>query len=360
MTSTRFTRRDARVPAAAQTGLRRIEVIDVPMPAPGPGEVLVELTAVGICGSDLHYFRMGRIGSHGLQFPQILGHEPAGIVAGVGRGVRGFKEGQAVAVEPGISCGRCRPCRQGRANLCYAVRFLGSPGVTGAFQRFLTMPVSSVVRLPRQIDPALASAAEPLGVAIHAMHLVRLRRGESVAVIGGGPIGLSVVALARSRGAKVVVLSDPRSARRAAAEQLGAAGTVAPEMLVAAAREVTGGLGVAAVFECSGAPEALDLAVAACERGGRVAMLGIAEVDCVTVDPHEWRNRELEVVQVRRSNHVLPRVLAHLTKNDLGLHRAGFFTSTVGLAGVQRAFEELDRPASRDIKIVVDPRKVSP
>ena len=128
-------------------------------------------------------------------------------------------------------------------------------------------------------------------------------------------------------------------------------------MFVEVAREATKGLGVAVVFECSGAPDALDLAVAACERGARVAMLGITEVDCVTIDPHEWRHRELEVVQVRRSNHVLPRVLAHLTKSDLGLHRAGFFSSTVGLAGVQQAFEELDDPASPGVKIVVDPRK---
>ena len=107
-------KRGTRVPAALQTGLRRIEVGDVPMPWPKAGEVLVELTAVGICGSDLHYFRHGRIGQQILAFPQILGHEPAGVVAALGKGVRGLKEGRTVAVEPGISCGRCRPCRQGR------------------------------------------------------------------------------------------------------------------------------------------------------------------------------------------------------------------------------------------------------
>jgi L-iditol 2-dehydrogenase len=358
MASTKSKRRAPRVAVAAQTGLRRIEVIDAEMPQPGPGEVLIELTAVGICGSDLHWFRMGRIGSLAIQYPQILGHEPAGIVAGVGKGVRGFKEGQGVVVEPGISCGTCRPCRQGRANLCYRVRFLGSPGFTGAFQQYLVMPASCVAHLPPKVDPPLASAAEPLGVALHAMNLVRLRRGESVAVIGGGPIGLSVVALARARRAKVVVLSDPRAIRRGVAERLGAASCVEPSAFIETAREATGGLGVSVVFECSGAPDAIDQAVRACERGGRVGVLGITEVDHVTLDPHEWRGRELEIVEVRRSNHTMPRVLRYLTRGDLGLHPAGFFSSTVGLSGTQEAFERLDDGASGEVKIVVDPRRL--
>jgi L-iditol 2-dehydrogenase len=349
-------KRGTRVPAALQTGLRRIEVGDVPMPWPKAGEVLVELTAVGICGSDLHYFRHGRIGAQVLKFPQILGHEPAGVVAAVGKGVRGLKEGQTVAVEPGISCGRCRPCRQGRANLCYHVRFLGGPGMAGAFQRFLAMPVECIKAAPKGVDSALASAAEPLGIAVHAMHLIKLKRGEAVAVIGGGPIGLSVVAMARAAGAKVVALAERREARRKAALQLGAARAVDPGSLAQAAHDATNGLGATVVFECSGAPEAIDLAVAASERGGRIALVGITETDDVKLDPHQWRDREMDIVQVRRSNHTLPHVLAHLRKTDFGLRRAGFFSETVGLEGVQRAFEQLDDSASPAIKIIVDPR----
>jgi L-iditol 2-dehydrogenase len=349
-------KRGTRVPAALQTDLRRIEVGDVPMPWPKAGEVLVELSAVGICGSDLHYFRHGRIGAQVLKFPQILGHEPAGVVAAIGKGVRGFKEGQTVAVEPGISCGRCRPCKQGRANLCYHVRFLGGPGMAGAFQRYLAMPVACIKSAPKGVDAALASAAEPLGIAVHAMHLTKLRRGEAVAVIGGGPIGLSVVAMARAAGAKVVALSERREARRKAALELGAARVVDPESFVQETHHATNGLGATVVFECSGAPEAVDAAVAASERGGRIALVGITETDDVKLDPHEWREREMDIVQVRRSNHTLPHVLAHLRKTDFGLRRAGFFSETVGLEGVQRAFEQLDDNASPAIKIIVDPR----
>jgi L-iditol 2-dehydrogenase len=343
-------------PAALQTGLRRIDVADVPMPSPKAGEVLIELSAVGVCGSDLHYFRIGRIGDQELTFPQILGHEPAGTIVGLGKGVRGLKEGQSVAIEPGISCGKCRACRQHRENLCYNVRFLGGPGFTGAFQRYLAMPASCAKPLPKGVDPALASAAEPLGIALHAMNLVRLKKNDAVAVIGGGPIGLSVAAMVRAAGGKVVALSDPRAVRRTAGKKLGVARAVEPGAFVDTVREATGGLGASVVFECSGAPEAFDAGVAAAERGARIALVGITETNDLTVDPHAWRRRELEIVQVRRSNHALDGVLPHLKRGDLGLRRAGFFSGTIGLGGLQAAFEELEDSASPAVKIVVDPR----
>ncbi|MBI3828665.1 MAG: alcohol dehydrogenase catalytic domain-containing protein [Planctomycetes bacterium] len=351
-------RRGPRSPAAFQTGLRRIEVADAPVPSPKAGEVLVELTAIGICGSDLHYFRIGRIGSQVVTFPFILGHEPAGVVAGVGKGVQGFKEGQRVAIEPGIACGACPACREGRENLCYKIRFLGSPGFAGAFQRYLAMPAACVEHLPAGVDAALGSATEPLGVALHALKLVRLRAGERIGVIGGGPIGLSVAALARAQGAKVAVLSDPRALRRGIAKKLGAARTVEPAGFVETARKTTEGLGADVVFECSGSSEAYDQAVAACRRGGRIGVLGITEVDYLSLNPHDWRRGELEIVQCRRSNHTLPEVLAQLAQDDLGLHRAGFFSNTIGLGGIQEAFERLEDRASSEVKVIVDPRRV--
>lgn len=326
------------------------------MPWPKAGEVLVELTAVGICGSDLHYFRHGRIGPQALVYPQILGHEPAGVVAALGAGVRGLKEGRRVAIEPGIACGRCRPCTAGRPNLCYRIRFLGGPGVPGAFQRYLTMPVASVVPVPDRVDDALASATEPLGVALHAIRLVDLRKGEPVGIIGGGPIGLSVLALVRTSGAKVVAISDPRPVRRDVARRLGALRAVAPDAFVDEVRGATGGRGADVVFECSGAADAVDLAIAASDRGARVALVGINEVDALGLDPHAWRVRELQLIQVRRSRHTLDPVLTRLARTDLGLSRAGFFSGTVGLGGIQAAFEALDDPATSAVKIVVDPR----
>lgn len=328
----------------------------MPMPSPQAGEVLIALTAVGICGSDLHYFRHGRIGPHRLTFPQILGHEPAGIVVGLGRRMRGLTEGQRVAIEPGIACGRCRQCRAARPNLCVRMRFLGSADVPGAFQRYLVMPADALVVLPSGVDDALASAAEPLGVAQHALHLVGLRRAETVAVIGAGPVGLSVLALARAAGARVVAVSDPRKVRRATARRLGARQAVEPGAFVDAVRGATGGRGADVVVECSGAAAAVDAAIAAADRGARVALVGINDVDVLGIDPHAWRVRELQLVQVRRSRHTLAPVVDRLARSDLGLRRAGFFSGSVGLSGLQAAFEQIDDDASSAVKVVVDPR----
>jgi len=349
------------VPAAFLTGLRKIEVDDVPVPEPRAGEALIELSAVGICGSDLHYWRIGRIGPQLVEFPAILGHEPAGRVVALGKGVTRLAEGDLVAVEPGISCGSCAPCLAGRANLCRRVLFLGSPGFTGAFQRFIAMPEQCVERLPAGVDAVLGCVAEPLGIALHAADLVRLRAGQHVAIIGGGPIGLSCAAIALALGAQVVALSDPRPARRKAAEQLGVgrASEASRESFVAAVLAETGGAGADVVLECAGAPEGLDAAVAACRPGARIGCVGIAEVDTHPIDPHAWRRKEIEVQQVRRANCTLPRVLRLLEgQRDLGLRRAGFFSGAVGLGEIQEAFERLEDRAAREIKVLVDPRKV--
>ena len=347
------------MPAALLTGLRRFEVDDVPLPEPKRGEALVELEAVGICGSDLHYWRMGRIGSQAVRFPAVLGHEPAGTVVALGPGVRRIAEGQRVAVEPGVTCGRCRECALGWSNLCSRVRFLGAPGCGGAFQRYLAMPETCLEPLPERVDAVLGSAAEPLGVALHALDLVRLRAGERVAVVGGGPVGLCVVALAQRLGARVVALCEPRLTRRKVARSLGAERTVEAEAeaFLKAARTGTRGAGPEVVVECAGSADGLAVAIAAAARGGRVAVVGIPEVDAQQVDPHLWRRKELDIVQVRRSNQTLRRILRLLKGPGLGLQAAGFFSPPVGLDGLQETFERLEDAAATEVKVIVDPRR---
>jgi L-iditol 2-dehydrogenase len=219
------------------------------------------------------------------------------------------------------------------------------------------MPAACVKRVPAGVDAALASAAEPLGVARHAINLVGLGRRDAVGIMGCGPIGLSVLALSRALGAKVVAMSDPRPARRAVAARLGARTVVTPQEFVEATRAATGSSGVSALFECSGADDVLDVAIAATEPGGRVALVGIPEADILAVEPHAWRTREVTLVQVRRSRDTLARVLTDLSHGRLGLARAGFFSQTVGLGGLQTAFEQLDDDASPAVKVIVDPRR---
>lgn len=346
------------MPAAVLAGLHRIELTEVPIPEPGPGEVLLEVEAVGICGSDLHYWRCGRIADQIVKFPMRLGHEPAGRVVALGAGVKGLKKGQGVAIEPGIPCGVCRECQMGRANLCPNVRFLGTPPIDGAFQRYMVMPASTLAPRPANVDALMGALAEPLGVAVHSFDLVNLRPGERIAVIGTGTIGLCVIALARQIGARIVAASEPRPFRRKAAAKLGVEKTTSadPEALIQATRKATEGHGADVVFECSGAPEALNTSLAAAARGGRVAMIGIPEVDTVTIDPHIWRKRELSVVNIRRSNRTLERCLRIMEQTDLGLKDCGLLSESIGLSGVQDAMVRLDDEHSDAVKVMVDPR----
>ena len=323
---------------------------------------MVELHAIGVCGSDLHYWRMGRIGDQVVRFPLRLGHEAAGEVVETGPGARRVRAGWKVAVDPGISCGACRECRLGRANLCPHVLFLGTPPVNGCFQRYLVMPEECLEVLPEGVSVSLGAAAEPLGVAMQGFDLLGLRAGENVAVVGAGPVGLCAIALARSMGARVVAAAEPRPRRQAAAGALGAervigaVGGEGTERFAQAVREATAGVGAEFVVECSGAPESFDACVAAAARGGKVALVGITEEDRVSLDPHAWRRRELLAANVRRSNRTLARCLRLFENSDLGLTKAGFFSRRIGLPGLQAAFEDLDRQETEQVKLIVDPR----
>ncbi|MCM8757057.1 MAG: alcohol dehydrogenase catalytic domain-containing protein, partial [Candidatus Omnitrophica bacterium] len=156
-------------------------------------EVLIQVKCVGICGSDVHYFLHGRIGDQIVRERIILGHELAGQVVQVGPRVTKVKKGDRVAVEPGISCGQCSQCHQGKPNLCSRVIFLGTPPVDGALREFLVMPEGNVIKLPEQLSYREGALAEPLAIGVYAVGLSRFKPGQTVAVIGAGPIGLSVI-----------------------------------------------------------------------------------------------------------------------------------------------------------------------
>ena len=193
-----------------------LRLADEPAPIPGPGEVLVRVTAVGICGSDLHWYDESAIGDAVLTRPLVLGHEAAGVI------VDGPRAGQRVALDPQIPCGACDTCAAGRGHLCPRVRFLGHSVTDGAMRELLAWPAANLVPLPDGIDDAAGAMLEPLGVGIHALRLARVRPGDSVGVFGCGPIGLLLIQLARAAGATTIVATDRLPHRVAAARRLGA------------------------------------------------------------------------------------------------------------------------------------------
>jgi L-iditol 2-dehydrogenase len=204
---------------------RTIEVRDMPDPRdPGPGEVTVRVRAVGICGSDMHYYLEGGCAGYPAQYPSVLGHEPAGEVIAVGAGVEGLAEGARVAIEPAITCGRCEFCRGGRHNLCENVVFMGGVQEPGLLREYATIPVGNAVAIPAAMSYAAATVVEPLAVILHALELTHLEAGETVAVMGAGPIGLLAAAVARLAGAGKVIIADRIGPRLALAREMGASG----------------------------------------------------------------------------------------------------------------------------------------
>ena len=181
---------------------RLLEARRMPAPSdPGPGEVLVRLRAIGICGSDMHWYKEGGIGSSRAAYPSVLGHEPAGEIVAVGKGVDSVRVGQRVAVEPAITCGHCEFCRSGHHNNCIGSIFMGSPQMPGLFREYAVMPQRNVVPIPDAISFVGATILEPLSVMLHILELTDIHLGDTVAVMGAGPIGLLMASVARIAGA---------------------------------------------------------------------------------------------------------------------------------------------------------------
>ncbi|MBN1757797.1 MAG: alcohol dehydrogenase catalytic domain-containing protein [Chitinispirillaceae bacterium] len=293
--------------AVRLTAGRTLELTDVPAPKPGPDEILVAVRSVGICASDVHYYKHGGIGNQRCVYPHSLGHEcSAKVVKAPSHSV--FREGDRVAVEPGRYCFRCEHCREGKYNRCPNVRFLGGPNEAGAFQEYLSLHESQLVKIPDSMSFDEAALLEPMGVGYHAVVLSALKPGESIAVFGAGAVGLCTLALARACGAGETFLFDRVQYRLDfSGKQYGPDHCVNSDVVdpLEYIRETTGGRMVDCVFEAVGAGQTFGWAFEAARIGGRVMLIGIPPDEQIWFDPHSQRRRELLVQNVRRSNRAL-------------------------------------------------------
>jgi L-iditol 2-dehydrogenase len=279
---------------------------DEPEPVPVTGEALVRVKAVGVCGSDLHWFSEGEIGDAKLEHPLVLGHEFAGET----------EDSQRVAVDPAIPCGQCEFCGRGHPNLCENMIFAGHGGTDGALREYASYLPRSLFPLPDSLSYADGAMLEPLGVAIHAVDLGRLRPGMSVGMFGCGPIGLLIVQLARLSGASNIVATDILLHRVEAAKRYGAD----QAFLAEAGRELeeiraaTGGRGVDVAFEAAGEQDAVDVSVAAVVPGGKVILVGIPSNDNTSFQASNARRKGLTIKLVRRMKHTYPRAIELVSK----------------------------------------------
>ena len=333
--------------AARLHGVGDLRVADEPVPVPGPGESLVRVTAVGICGSDLHWWGEGGIGDAGLDRPLVPGHEMAGVIAD------GPRRGERVAIDPAIACGVCQPCRTGYRNLCVRIRFAGHSDTDGAMREFMAWPPDLLHPLPDALTDVDGAVLEPLGVAIHAFDLGHVHLGAPVAVAGLGPIGLLMVQVLRAAGAGTIIGFDPLPHRREAAQRLGADVAAGPEAAAAspAGRAGLAGEGVDVAFELAGTSEAVQLAMDLARPGGRVVLGGIPGDDETTFRASVARRKGLTIAMVRRMNEVYPRAIALAASGRVDL--AAVVSDRYPLAKAAGAFAAA--AARPGLKVVVEP-----
>jgi L-iditol 2-dehydrogenase len=334
---------------------RIIRVDDLPAPEPGRGEVLVRVNAVGLCGSDVHYFCDGHIGESVPSAPLVLGHEFAGTVQAIGPTVEGLREGQSVAVDPAIPCGACELCIEGDPNICPTVRFAGTPPTDGALRELLVWPARQVIPLPAGMSSAVGAALETLGVCLHAINLGHVRLADRVAVLGAGPIGLLIVKLAKLSGAVEVFVTDSNPSRLAAARLMGADASidVSQDDPVAEIRRLTGGRGVDVTFEAAGALETPQQGVDVLRPGGTLVIVGICPDDRIPLTATAPRRKGLTIKLSRRMKHVYPRTIALVEHGLVDLEQ--IISHRYPLARTAEAFQHLTKPATDALKIVVEP-----
>lgn len=270
-----------------------------------PGETLLEVAAVGLCGSDLHYYKDGGIGSAAIGQPFVPGHEFGGWLT-EDLPERGLPKGALVAVDPSHPCGACEQCRAGYPNLCPNVEFVGAPPHDGAMTERLWVRSSQIVPLPPETTPLEAAMLEPLGVAIHAVGLAKPRLLERVTVLGAGPIGLLILELLKISGVGEISVVEPQAHRRAFAARLGAARVVQSLALL---QESIGPGGTPLVVEATNAPEGFRDAVRAARIGGRIVLVGIPDGDRYVLPASEARRRGLKIKFSRRMGDVYPRAI---------------------------------------------------
>jgi len=287
------------------TGIREMAMTEVADPEiSAPDEVLVRMHRVGVCGSDVHYYTTGRIGSQVVSYPFTVGHECAGLVEAVGSGVRRFAPGDRVAIDPAMPCGQCDQCLAGRAHTCRRLRFLGCPGqAEGSLSEYVVMPEHACFPLASHLSLEEGVLSEPLAIGVYACRLAGSLDGARIGILGSGPIGLSVLLPARHYGAEKVYMTDKIPARLELARRMGADWCGHPDE-----DDATGAIAAEEpllldyVFECCGQQEAVDQAIELLKPGGKLLMIGIPETDRISFEIDKMRRKEICFQNVRRQN----------------------------------------------------------
>ncbi len=331
---------------------------EAPVPSLGAGEALVRVTAVGVCGSDMHLFSEGMIGGITIADaagPFVPGHEAAGVVEAVGPGADATLVGRRVAIDPAINCGRCPWCLAGQPNVCPYHSFLGLPPCGGALRQYIAHPGRLCVPVGENFSDDLAVLTEPLAIGIHALDRVGFAAGNGALVLGAGPIGLTIIALLAAAGCHPIVATDKLDYRLGVAERFGASVTLNPtrDDVPAAVAELSGGHGLPYVFEAAGADETFEQMIACAAPAGKVAVVGIPAEDRMAIGSSLARRKGLDVLMIRRSNLTLGRAIAWARTGRLPI--AELASHHWPLKAAQQAYQTAATYADGVLKAIINP-----
>jgi len=289
--------------AMVLTGIRQMEMRDIPDPElVNSNDVKIKMSVVGICGSDIHYYTQGQIGSQKVQFPFSVGHEGAGVVVQVGNAVKRVKPGDNIAIEPAMPCWECDQCLAGRHHTCRKLRFLGCPGqAEGCLMEYIVIPEKSCFPLTGNLTTDHGSISEPLSIGVYAVKKSECTKTLNIGIFGYGPIGMSVMLAAKEQGVDNIYVTDIIDERLTIARKEGAyiTGNPSGENIVEKIRQKEP-LGLDLAFECCGKQEAFDQAIELLKPGGRILVVGIPEFDKWSMNVESTRRNEISVQFIRR------------------------------------------------------------
>jgi L-iditol 2-dehydrogenase len=332
---------------AKLVSIGKMAIVEEDIPPVAEGEVLIAIRSVGICGSDIHYFLEGGLGSFKQALPMPMGHEPAGVV--VQTRTAGFSEGDRVAIEPGRACFTCDQCTKGKQNLCRNVKFMGA-NAPGALADYVVAHHSQLARISNDTSFDIAALIEPLGVALHAFNLIRPQITEVAVIFGAGPIGLCLMRVLQRAGMKEVYMVDNLPYRVQFAGQMGAAGAFLFKDAVREIKQLTEGRGAMYAFDAAGTQDSVAACAELISVGGTIGLIGIPTADVLKYNPHQIRVREVVMQNVRRSNQTIHDCVK-LFGDDAELQK--LITHSFDLEDVQKGFDLVSKYGDGVIKCVI-------
>ncbi|MDC7287288.1 NAD(P)-dependent alcohol dehydrogenase [Blautia schinkii] len=329
--------------------IREIEV-----PEPKDDEVLVEIKYCGICGSDVHYYENGRIGDYIVEGDFTLGHEVAGEIVKLGSNVKDLKVGDRVALEPGIPCGKCECCKEGKYNLCPDVVFFATPPVQGALQNYVVHPADMCFKLPDHVGMEEGALVEPLCVGLHACRQGDVKLGDNVVILGAGCIGLATLLSAKAMGASNVVVVDLFEKRLEFAKEMGANYVInaGREDVFDECRKIFGGRGADIVIETAGSPKTIYQTPMLAKQGGTVVLVGIAVNNDLTYNFGQVMSKELTIKSVFRYRNLYPVAIAAIADGSIDVKK--MITHRFPLHEAKKAFDTVIADAENVVKAVIE------